>query len=150
MLNQFKSVKLPTLPTYLAKTTYFAGIRITEQLLFLMLSSILTFNFDHILGSFLAFGCSNGLFMRLEQSSKTIFRSTYTAKQLSFSLFNSDSWFWHNFWVVFVFLGALIGCFWNKVRFKLLHEVCFHSWTTFISMLPSNLTFNFELIFGSF
>ena len=29
MLNQFKSVKLPTLPTYLAKTTYFAGIRIT-------------------------------------------------------------------------------------------------------------------------
>ena len=57
-----------------------------EQYLFL---SILTFDFDLILGSFLIFWGPNGLFLGLWKGSKTVLGSTHVVEQLSFSMLPS-------------------------------------------------------------
>ena len=49
-----------------------------------MIPSILTFEFDLILGSFLTFLGTNGLFLGLGLGSKTVFWSTHVAEQLLF------------------------------------------------------------------
>ena len=51
-----------------------------------MLPSILTFDFDLILGSFFTFGGPNGLFLGLKKSSKTVLGSTHVAEQYSFCM----------------------------------------------------------------
>ena len=62
---------------------------VVEQLSFSMLPSILTFDFDLILGSLLTFRGSNGLFLGLGQDLKTVLGSTHVVEQLSFSMFLS-------------------------------------------------------------
>ena len=54
-----------------------------------MFLSILTFEFDLILGSFFTFGDPNGLFLGLGKGSKIILGSTHLVEQLSFSMFPS-------------------------------------------------------------
>ena len=54
-----------------------------------MFPSILTFDFDLMLVSFLAFWGPNGLFLGLGSSSKAIFGSTHIVEHLSFSMFLS-------------------------------------------------------------
>ena len=49
----------------LGSTAVFGFTHVVEQLSFSMFSSILTFDFDLILGSFLTFGGPNGLFLGL-------------------------------------------------------------------------------------
>ena len=62
---------------------------VVKQLLSFMFPSILTFDFDLILGSFLTFGGPNGLFLGLWKGSKTVFGSTHVVEQLSFSMLPS-------------------------------------------------------------
>ena len=62
---------------------------VLEQLSFSMFLSILTFDFDLILGSFLNIWGPNGLILVLRKSSKTVLGSTYVVEQLSFSMFPS-------------------------------------------------------------
>ena len=50
-----------------------------------MFLSILTFDFDLILGSFLLFGALTGYFFGLGKGPKTVVGSTHVVKQLSFS-----------------------------------------------------------------
>ena len=55
-----------------------------------MFSSILTFDFDLILGSLWTFFLGpTGLFLGLGKGSKTFLRSTHLVEQLSFSMFPS-------------------------------------------------------------
>ena len=54
-----------------------------------MFPSILTFDFDLILGSFLTFWGPNGLFLGLGLGSTSYLGSTHVVEQLSFSLFLS-------------------------------------------------------------
>ena len=54
-----------------------------------MFLSILTFDFDLILGSFLTFWGPNGLFLGLGKGSHTVLGSTRVVEQLSFSMFIS-------------------------------------------------------------
>ena len=54
-----------------------------------MLSSILTFDFDLVLGSFLTFWGLNGQFLGLEKGSNTVFGSTHVVEQLLYSMFSS-------------------------------------------------------------
>ena len=54
-----------------------------------MFLSILTFNFDLILGSFFTFWGPNGLFLWLGKGSNTVLGSTHVVEQLSFSMFPS-------------------------------------------------------------
>ena len=60
---------------------------IVQQLLFSLFPSILTFDFDLILGSFFTFWGPNGLFSGLEYGSKTVLGSTHIVEQLSFCMF---------------------------------------------------------------
>ena len=60
---------------------------IVEQLSFSIFPSILTFDFDLILGLFWIFWGPNGLFLGL--GLKTVFASTRVVEQLSFSMFPS-------------------------------------------------------------
>ena len=62
---------------------------VVEQLSFSMSPSIRTFDFDIILGSFLAFLGPNGLLLGLGKGSKTILGSTHVVVQLSFCMFPS-------------------------------------------------------------
>ena len=62
---------------------------VVEQLSFSMFLSILTFDFDLVLGSFLTFWGPNGLFLGLEKGSNTVLGSTYVVEQLLSSLFLS-------------------------------------------------------------
>ena len=62
---------------------------VDEQLLFSIVSSILIFDFDLILGLFLDFWGPNGLFLGLGSGSKAIFGSTHIVEQLSFSIIPS-------------------------------------------------------------
>ena len=55
-----------------------------EQLSFSTFLSIMTFDFDLKLGSFLPFGGLNWLFLGLEWGSTTILGSTHVVEQLSF------------------------------------------------------------------
>ena len=59
---------------------------VVEQLSFFLFLSILTFDFDLILGSFFAFGGPNGLFLGLRKTSKTVLGSTHVVEHLSFSM----------------------------------------------------------------
>ena len=52
-----------------------------------MFPSILTFDFDLILGQFFTFWGPNGLLLGLGLGSTTVLGSTHVVKQLSFSLF---------------------------------------------------------------
>ena len=66
---------------------------VVEQLLFSLFLSILTINFDLILGSFLTLWGRNGLFLGLGKGSKPVLESTHVIEQLSFSTYvtlNSD------------------------------------------------------------
>ena len=87
--------------------TVFWSTHVVEQLSFSMLPSILKFDFDLILGSFLKFLGPNGLFFRLDLGSKTVFWSTHVVEQLSLSMFPSFLTFDFdfNFGVIFDFLG---------------------------------------------
>ena len=64
---------------------------VVEQLLFSIVPSILTFDFDFdlILGSFLTFWGPNRPFLGLWKGSETVLGSTHVVEQLSFSLFLS-------------------------------------------------------------
>ena len=59
---------------------------VVEQLSFSMLSSIRTFDFDLILGSFSSFWDPNRLFLGLGKDSKIVLRSTHAVEQLDFDL----------------------------------------------------------------
>ena len=67
--------------------------------------SILTFDFDLILGSFFTFGGRNGLFLGLEKGSNTVLESTHVVERLSFSRFLSILTFDIDFGLIFEFLG---------------------------------------------
>ena len=62
---------------------------VVEQLLFSMVSSILTLDFDLILGSLFTLWGPNGPFLGLRSGSSTVFGSTHVVEQLSFALFLS-------------------------------------------------------------
>ena len=53
------------------KNNVLGSTHVVEQLSFSMFPSILTFDFDLILGSFLIFGGPNGLFLGLRKGSTT-------------------------------------------------------------------------------
>ena len=59
---------------------------VVEQLSFSLFLSILTFNFDLILGSFLTFWGPDGLFLGSGKGSKTVLRCTHVVEQLLFSI----------------------------------------------------------------
>ena len=69
----------------LAKTVL-GSTHIVEQLSFSMFPSILTFDFDLILGSFLTFWGPNRQFLRLGKGPNTVLGSTHVVEQLSFSM----------------------------------------------------------------
>ena len=62
---------------------------VVEQLSSSLFLSILTFDFDLILGTFLTFWGPNGLFWGLGKGSNAILGSTYGVEQFSFSIFSS-------------------------------------------------------------
>ena len=62
---------------------------VVEKLSFSMFLSILTFDFDLSLGSFLTIWGPKGLFLGLRKGSNTVLGSTHVVEQLSFSMFSS-------------------------------------------------------------
>ena len=60
---------------------------VVEQLSFSLFLSILTFDFDSILGSFLTFWGPNGPFLGLGKGPNTVLGSTHVIVQLSFCMF---------------------------------------------------------------
>ena len=62
---------------------------VVEQLSSSLFFSILTFYFDLILGSFLNFWGSDGLFFWLGKGSITVLGYTHVVEQLSFSMLSS-------------------------------------------------------------
>ena len=60
--------------------------QVTEQLLFSIAPSILTFNFDSFLGSFLTFWGPKGQFLGLGKGPNTVLGSTHVVEQLYFSM----------------------------------------------------------------
>ena len=88
-------------------TTDLGSTHVVEQLSFSLFVSILTFNFDSNLGSFLTFWGPNGLILGLGKGPKTVLGSTHVVKQLSLSLFLSILTFDFDsiFWVIFGILG---------------------------------------------
>ena len=73
---------------YCSKTVL-GSTHVVEQLSFAMLPSILTFDFDLILGSIFTFRGPIGLFLGLVFNSKTVLGSAHVVEQLSFSMFPS-------------------------------------------------------------
>ena len=67
-------------------TTALGYTHLVEQLSFSMFLSILTFDFDLILGSFFTFSGLNILFLGSGKGSKTVLGSTHIVKQLLFSI----------------------------------------------------------------
>ena len=59
---------------------------VVEQLSFSMFLSILTFDFDLILGSFFTFLGPNGLYLGLGKGTITVLGSTHVVEQLLFSM----------------------------------------------------------------
>ena len=55
---------------------------VVEELLFSIVPSILTFDFDLILGSFLTFWGPNGLFFGSGVGARTVFGSTHVVEEL--------------------------------------------------------------------
>ena len=74
----------------------------TQLSLFSMIPSVLTYEFDLILGSYLSFWGLNWLFLGL--SSKSVGESTHVGVQLSFCMFY-QFWYWLllNFGDIFYF-----------------------------------------------
>ena len=75
---------------------------VVEQLSSSLFLSIMTFDFDIILGSFLTFWGPNGLFLGLGKGSNSVLGSTHVVEQLSFSMLSSFLTFdfcliWGNF-----------------------------------------------------
>ena len=62
---------------------------VVEQISFSMFTSILTFEFDLILGSFLTFRGPNGLLLGLGYDLKTVWGSTHVVEQISSCIFPS-------------------------------------------------------------
>ena len=62
---------------------------VVEQFSFSLFLSILTFDFDLILGSFLTFWVPNGLFWGLGKGFKAVLGSTHVVKYFFFSMFPS-------------------------------------------------------------
>ena len=83
-------------------------------ILFSIVPSILTLDFDLILGSFLTFGGPNGLFWGLGQGSTTVLGLSHLVEQLSFSFFLSILIFYFDFFV------ALTGYIWGWGRVQTL------------------------------
>ena len=82
-----------------------------------MLPSILTFDFDLILGPFLTFWDPNGLFLGLGKGSNTVLGSSHVFEQLLFCMFSSILIF--DFYLIlgsFSSFGALTGYFWGWDR----------------------------------
>ena len=99
-----------------------------------MLPSILTFDFDLIFGSFLAFWGPNGLFLGLGRGSTTVLGSAHVDKQLSISMFLSFLTFDFDLilWSFLTFLGPN-GLFLGLGKgFKNCFGVCSFSFTTFL------------------
>ena len=69
-----------------------------------MVPSILTFDFDLILGTFWTFLGPIGLFFGLGKGSKTVLRSTHVVEQLSFSMFTS---------ILTFDFDLILGSFWT-------------------------------------
>ena len=67
--------------------TVLGSTHVVKQLLFSMVPSILTFDFDLILGSFLTFWGPNGLLLGLGKGPNTFLGTTHVVEQLSFSMF---------------------------------------------------------------
>ena len=66
--------------------TVLGSTHVVEQLSFSLFLSILTFDFDSILGSFLTFWGPNGLFLGLGKGPNTVLGSTHVVEQLYFSM----------------------------------------------------------------
>ena len=95
---------------------------IVEQLSFSIFPSILTFDFDLILGLFLSFWGPNGLFLGSGFGLRTVFGSTHVVEQLSFSMFPSILTFVFDLiFGSFSSFGALMGYFWGWGRVQ---ELC--------------------------
>ena len=71
-------------------TTVLGSTQVVEQLSFSLFLSILTFDFDLILGSFLTFWGPNGLFLGLGKGSNSVLGSAHVVEQLSLSMFLSN------------------------------------------------------------
>ena len=67
-------------------TTDLGSTHVVEQLSFSLFLSILTFDFDSILGSFLNFWGPNGVFLGLGKGLNTVLGSTDVVEQLYFSM----------------------------------------------------------------
>ena len=70
-------------------TTVLGSTHLVEQLSFSLFLSILTFDFDLILGPFLTFWDPNGLLLGFGWCLKTVLGSTHVVEQLSFSMLPS-------------------------------------------------------------
>ena len=66
--------------------TDFGSTHVVEQLSFSLFLSILTFDFDSILGSFLTFWGPNGLLLGLGKGPNTVLGTTHVVEQLYFSM----------------------------------------------------------------
>ena len=64
--------------------TVLGSPHVVEQLSFSMIPSIMTFDFDLILGSFLTFGGLNGPFFGFEKGRNTDLGTTHVVEQLYF------------------------------------------------------------------
>ena len=67
-------------------TTVLGSTRVVEQPSFSLFLSILRFDFELILGSFLTFWDPNGLFWGLRKVSKTALGSAHVVEQFSFCM----------------------------------------------------------------
>ena len=77
-----------------------------------MFPSILTFDFDLILGPFFTFRGPNGLFLGLAKGSNTVLGPTHVVEQLSFSMFPSILTFdFYLFWDIYFSFGGPNGLF---------------------------------------
>ena len=86
-----------------------------------MFLSILTFDFDLILGSFFTFWDPDGLFSGSVKVSKTVFGSNHVVEQLSFSLFLSILTFdFDSILGSILTFRALTGYFWGWGRVQTL------------------------------
>ena len=132
-------------------TTVFGYTQVVEQHSFSMFLSILTFEFDLILGSFFTFWSPNGLFLGLGQGSTTVLGSTpHVPEQLSFSMFLS---------ILTLEFDLILGSFFtlwgpNGIFLGLEQGSSTVLGSTYVvehlssSLFLSILTFDFDLILG--
>ena len=120
---------------------------IVNKLLFSIFPSILTFDFDLIL----TFWGPKGLLLGSIWGSKTVSRSTHVLEQLLFLWFLQ---FWHLnlawFWGCFAFLGPWWAVFRVGVGLRTGFGCSNGIKQLLFSTFPSILTFDFDLIMGSF